>query len=127
MTRRTTQLIRTPRGEELIVLPRAEYERLCEADEDLADIRAARAAHSRMAKGEDEPVPFVVAERLIAGENPIRVWREQRGMQISELAAAAGISSAYLSQIEGGKRRGTVAVMAAIAKALGISLDDLIP
>jgi len=32
----------------------------------------------------------------------------------------------YLSQIESGKREGTAEVLAAIAKALGLSLDEIV-
>ena len=42
------------------------------------------------------------------------------------LAKKAGIASAYLSQIETGKREGTVETYRKLASALGITLDDLI-
>lgn len=40
-------------------------------------------------------------------------------------AYRAGISKPYLSQIESGKRQGTVETLAAIARALGIPLEVL--
>jgi transcriptional regulator with XRE-family HTH domain len=42
-----------------------------------------------------------------------------------ELAKAAGISQAFLSQIEGGQREGKLATVKAIAAALRVTIDDL--
>jgi transcriptional regulator with XRE-family HTH domain len=44
----------------------------------------------------------------------------------AQLAAQAGISTPYLSQIESGKRRGTAEVLTKIAKALQVTLDDIV-
>ncbi|HAD03142.1 MAG TPA: hypothetical protein DCF93_00260 [Desulfuromonas sp.] len=45
---------------------------------------------------------------------------------VPELSEKAGISKPYLSQIETGKRQGTLETMAAIAKALAVPLDVLV-
>lgn len=42
---------------------------------------------------------------------PIRVWRERRRLTVSALADQAGISQAYLSQIESGKREDKASVL----------------
>jgi transcriptional regulator with XRE-family HTH domain len=42
------------------------------------------------------------------------------------MAELAGISVPYLSQLETGKRKGSLVVLIAIAKALKISLDDVV-
>jgi len=41
------------------------------------------------------------------------------------VAAAAGISQGYLSQLETDEREPTLSVAARLAQALGISLDEL--
>lgn len=74
----------------------------------------------------EELVPSEVTYAILDGENPIQVWREYRGLTQKQLAEAAGISVPYLSQIESGKRKGTTEVLAAIAKALDLSLDDVV-
>jgi transcriptional regulator with XRE-family HTH domain len=56
----------------------------------------------------------------------VLVWREHRGMTQQKLAEAAGISKAYLSQIEAEVRGGSVAVLSKLAKALSVDLDDLV-
>ncbi len=43
------------------------------------------------------------------------------------LAEAVEVQQSYISQIETGKREGTIDVLRRIAGALGITLDDLYP
>ena len=101
-------IITTPSGDQMVVLPLAEYERLVEAVEDAADIRAYDAAKRRLAEGRDESIPAEFVDRILNGENKIRVWREYRGLTIKALAETSGLAAAYLSQIETGKREGTI-------------------
>jgi len=56
----------------------------------------------------------------------VRIFRNYRGMTVSELATAAGISQPYLSEIESGKKTGSVAVLKRIATVLKVDLDDLV-
>jgi ribosome-binding protein aMBF1 (putative translation factor) len=120
------KLITTPGGEELVLLPRDEYERLVEAAEDMADIAAYDEAKHKLAAGEDELIPSEMVERLFSDESCVRVWREHRGLTVKDLAQAALISPSYLSQIETGRREGTLETMARLARALKVDLDDLV-
>ena len=117
----------TPSGDQMAVMPLEDYEKLAAAAEDAEDTRLYDAAKRRFAAGDDEAVPVEFAKRLIAGESPVRVWRELRGFQAKELAQKSGIKGPHLSQIETRKREGTLGVMARIADALGVTLDDLAP
>jgi DNA-binding XRE family transcriptional regulator len=116
-----------PDGTLMAVLPMAELERLRDAAEGAGLARIAAEAERRLASGADELIPWEMSKRLLAGENAVRVWRERRGLTVEKLAEAAGISQPYLSQIEIGRRDGTFKVMAALARALGVGLDDLAP
>jgi DNA-binding XRE family transcriptional regulator len=91
--------------------------------EDIGDYDLAKAA---LREGEDELIPAEIVYALLDGANPIRVWREYRGLTQRQVAQSAGISTAYLSQLETGKRAGTTDVLAAIARVLNVSLDDLV-
>jgi DNA-binding Xre family transcriptional regulator len=94
--------------------------------EDLAELiedAAATAAYQRTR--DQEYVPISVIDRLIARENPVRVWREHRGHSLRQLAERAGIGIGYLSQIENGERKGTVETLKKIAAALDVDLDDV--
>jgi DNA-binding XRE family transcriptional regulator len=71
------------------------------------------------------PAEFV--RQLLEDEHPIRVWRAHRGMTREALAAAAGVAPNYLGEIETGRKPGSFAEIAALAAALGVSLDVLAP
>jgi DNA-binding XRE family transcriptional regulator len=53
-------------------------------------------------------------------------YRKLKGLKQKELAALAGIRSGYLSRIETGKQAGKITVLARIAWALGVSLNELL-
>jgi len=94
--------------------------------EDLAELiedAAATAAYHRTRN--QERLPIGVVDRLIAGENPVRVWREHRGHSLRQLAEQAGVGIGCLSQIENGERKGTVFTLKKIATALDVDIDDL--
>ena len=106
------------------VIPWREYRRLVSfesegaiTDEELYDI-------AKAAGGESFPAALV--DHLLAGESPIRVYRDHRGLTQKQLADRAGINPVYLSQIERGKRTGSARTLASIASALDIEVDDLI-
>jgi ribosome-binding protein aMBF1 (putative translation factor) len=84
-----------------------------------------REVEARVGPGKDEYVPIEITKRLSAGEAPVRVWREHRGLSAGALASRAGLSAAYLSQIEAGKKPGSFEAMAKLARALGVDLEDL--
>ena len=118
-------VITTPNGDKMVILPLAEYERLVGAAEDLSDVRAYDRAKQRLAAGEDELIPAKFVDRMLDGENKLRVWREYRGLTIRALAEAAGLTPAYLSQIETGVREGTVETYKKIAAALRVKIDSI--
>jgi DNA-binding XRE family transcriptional regulator len=121
------QLILKEGQPEYAVLPYDLYLQLVEDAEMYQDIRDYDEALARIASGEEELIPSAVTYALLDGENPVKVWREYRGMTQQALAESAGISTSYLSQIETGKREGKTAVLQAIAHALNLTLDDIVP
>jgi DNA-binding XRE family transcriptional regulator len=119
-------IITTPNGDRMAVIPVEEYERLVEAAEEATDVRAYDEAKRRLASGQDEMLPSAMVNRILDGENALRVWREHRGLTLKELADKAQVSAPFLSQIEKGQREGSVETMRKLADALKISVDDLI-
>lgn len=117
----------TPSGDEMVVLPRQDYDALVEAAEMLSDVAAYDRFKEKLAAGEEELIPAEFVYRMLDGENPVRVWREFRALSAKDLAAAAGISAAYLSEIESGKKEGSLSALRKIAKALKVDLEDIIP
>ncbi|TBB53782.1 XRE family transcriptional regulator [Rhizobium ruizarguesonis] len=92
---------------------------------DDVDIRDASAAKARIAAGE-ETWPEEVVAALVAGENPVTVFRKYRGMKQVELADEVGQSQPYISEIESGQKIGSTDVMKAIALALDVDLNDIV-
>lgn len=115
---------------EMAILPRAEYERLKglaqEAEEDIGTARLVARAKREVADGAPL-VPKEVVDRLTNGEDPIRVFREFRGMTQAELVASIEITQGYLSDLETGKRKGPWELHRKIARALDVPLDLLEP
>lgn len=111
----------TKDGKDYAVLPYEDYERLLELAEDAEDARSLEAA-----KGiREELVPHAVVRRLVEGENPVKVWREHRGLSQEALAAAAGTGQSTIAMLESGERTGRVGTLKKIAAALSVDLDDV--
>ena len=110
---------------EYVVLPWDEYQAMLEALEDRADAAALTGFAERLARGEEETLPAAMVDRLLAGESPLRVWREHRGLTQSQLGEVAGVAQSMVAMIERGDRRGTVDTLASIARVLKVDLDDL--
>jgi len=120
------QVFTTPSGDRMVVISEAEYDHLLEMAEMAADVAAHDDIMRKLAAGEEELIPADMVKRMIEGESPVRVWREHRGLSAAALAEMAGITQPFLSQIEGGKREGTVSTLRKIADALHVTIDDLV-
>jgi DNA-binding XRE family transcriptional regulator len=120
------QVIEKDGRPEWAVIPYADYERLVEAAESMEDVRDYDAVKEALRGGREELAPADVADQLLNGENPVRVWRKHRGLSVSDLAAACGLTPAAVSQIENGRRSPSIEKLKAIAAALNIEVDDII-
>jgi DNA-binding Xre family transcriptional regulator len=105
----------------------ADLERRLALSEDEIDLLEMRLARIEDAVTDGEDVPVEIVNRLLSGENPVRVWREHRGLSLRELGRRTGISPQLLSEIESGKKEGSLRSLRAIARELGVDLDDLVP
>ena len=113
-------------GRKMAVLPVEDYQRLVEIAEDREDIAAAADAERRRNEGM-EYLPASMVNRILDGENALRVWREHRGLTIAELAEKSGYGYSMISKIETGSRLGTVAFWNAGAAALKVLPEDIMP
>ena len=107
-------------SEDTVVLSRSEYESLVNRNTDLEDILAARNAD------DGSRIPHEIAVAIIRGENPVSAFRAHRGITLRDLAQETGISASYLSEIERGRKAGSVAALARIARAFGTTIDSLV-
>lgn len=118
----SVQIIEKDGKPEYAVLPYKEYERLLELAEDAEDVRA---FDEVMARGE-ENIPYELVKQLLEGGNPIRLWRQHRGLTQAQLAEKAKVGQSYIAMLEKGERKGAVEMLQRIAAALGVEMDDLL-
>ncbi len=123
--REEIQIIERDGKPEWAILPYEEYLRLIEQAELLEDIRDFDEISAAIERGDEELIPAEVVNAILDGKNPVKVWREYRGLTQQQLADKARISKPYLSQIETWKRTGATSVLSAIAKALDVSLEQV--
>lgn len=123
----TVQIIKQGNKPEWAVVPYETYLQLVEKAEMSQDVQDYDSAKAALERGDDELIPSEVLYAILDGGNPIKIWREYRGMSQQETAANAGISVPYLSQLETNKRKGSLNVISAIAKALKVSLEAIVP
>ncbi len=119
------QTFKTPDGNEMVILPKAQYEALLKR----CSFDAPDNAYNilRRVEAGTEPVIPIEVYKLMREQkmSRIRAFRKYRGMTEGALAKAIGKSLSYITQIENGTRTGSIDTLAAIAKALKTSVDSL--
>jgi ribosome-binding protein aMBF1 (putative translation factor) len=117
-------MTKSPKGEDIVILSRKEYDQLLvAANEDATDAIVARKAIAR----NEETLSEAEMDELLAARTPLAFWRKKRGVTQTDLAKAADIAQGFLSEIESGLKKGDVTVLQRIASALEISLLELVP
>ena len=111
---------------EMVTIPREEYDRLRAAAEDLADLQSYDRAKAALAAGAEELIPAVYANRLLDGESPLRVYRDLRGLTQATLAERAGVNPRHCRRDRDRPETGFGSnICVALAGALDVTLDDL--
>lgn len=84
----------------------------------LAEYEAAKSVN-------EESFPAWMVERLIAGEHPLKVFREYRGLADEQLAEVVGIPSSLVKQIEARQRQASEDELASFPGVLQVDIEDL--
>ncbi len=92
-------------------------------DDDLDDIRA----YDRAKAEAQDFIPAEAVYAMLDGASPVRIWREHRGLARAALAEASGVDEAVLARIEAGEVEPSAELRAALAAALAVDPEDLIP
>ena len=115
----------TDKGE-IAILPRKDYEALAakarEADEDIGTARLVARARKEITAGMPL-IPKEVVDKIVGGENALRVLRKWRGKTQLYISHKTDIGQGYISDLESGRRKGTTAALKKIADALKVPLD----
>lgn len=122
----TIQFITNEKGERLVVIPESEWLAIQEMLEDRDDLAAIDEFQRKLAAGAEEFIPSEMVDRLLSGENLIRVWREYRGLDLAALAEKVDLSPGYLAEVEAGNGVLSESQLARVATALNLTVDDLI-
>ena len=76
--------------------------------------------------GTSSNLPGGILDQLSAQqEHPIKIIRKFREMTQADLAEASGISRPYLTEIETGKKDGSIRALKTLAEALGVTIGDI--
>ncbi len=123
------QIIKTPSGEELVVLSRADYEALLKrADhdaEDADDVAIYDARKAELAMG-GVVLPEAVSTALLRGESRLKAIRNWRDMTQLHVSMRTDIGQGYLSDLESGRRSGTPETITKLAKVLNVPTEWLL-
>jgi len=117
------QIIKTPGGEELVLLAKTEYDALlsavADAEEDAADVAIYDAR-----KAEDlSTLPAEVSMAIIRGESRLKALRKWRGLTQDRLAAEAGVTQGFLSDLEARRRAPSHSTLEKLAAVLDVPLS----
>ncbi len=81
---------------------------------------------SMTTSGVNKTLPDDILNELSARQDhPLKIIRKHRAMTQAELAKESGISRPYLTEIETGKKDGSLRAMKALAEALDVNVGDL--
>jgi DNA-binding Xre family transcriptional regulator len=118
------QIIKTPAGEELVVLSRGNYDALlhalAEAEEELADIAASEIARAEMVANPVPNLPAEVSAYILKGSNRLSAILLWRKLDAKQLAERTGLSEDELRLITGRKQTIRLADVPTVAKALDV-------
>lgn len=117
--------IKTPKGDEMVVIQKDELNQIIE---DAIDAAMANTVKQEIADGDGEYLPRDFTMKLLdSDDHPVKLWREYRGLTAKDLATTADITAPMLSAIERKNANAGLSVLIKLAKALKVKIDDLIP
>jgi len=112
-------------GKLFVLLPLSDFQKIAEDAEMLADIKAYDRIKARIMSGEEEVIPASLIMRRLAGESPLKIWREYRDMTQEVLSAVSGVSRSMIAAIESGHKKGSITTLKSLAVTLNCDVDSL--
>jgi DNA-binding XRE family transcriptional regulator len=123
------QIIKTSTGEELVVIPKADYEALLHAAEEAAEDAADVAIYDerKAALGTEKALPADVTIDILRGSSRLKALRNWRNLTQAELASAIGVSQGFLSDLESNRRKPSAQTSAMLVKTLDVPAEWIEP
>jgi hypothetical protein len=117
---RTAAKLRDSGKVDHVALPVDAAAAMAEVLDDIEDTTAYRARAGELT------IPHEVVVAIHKGIHPVRAWRTHRGLTLQQLAKAGQLPVGYLSEIETGKKPGSIAAYRSLARALRTEIDMLV-
>jgi hypothetical protein len=118
------QTIRSPSGDELVVMPKAEFdalmEMIAEFDEDAADATIFDERMAELSAGKDARLPPEVTSAMLRGDSLLRALRRWRDETQMHIAFKTGLAQGYISDLETGRKVGSPEALRMIAEVLQV-------
>ena len=114
----TVRFQTTDNGEQIAIMPRAEYEAMRDAVDHASALAEYRSGNAPGLTPDE-------MREMLASHSPLAFWRRYRGKTQAALATEIGITQNYLSDIENGKREGGIGLWLKLAGSLALPLDAL--
>jgi len=123
------QIIKTSTGEELVVIPKADYEALLHAAEEAAEDAADAAIYDerKAALRTEKALPADVTIDILRGSSRLKALRNWRNLTQAELASAIDVSQGFLSDLESNRRKPSAQTSEMLAKALDVPAEWIEP
>jgi DNA-binding XRE family transcriptional regulator len=115
-------LIKSPQGEEMVLMSKADFEAL----EDALDIARHDRIMAEVVAGQRELLTSDEVDAALAEPTALAFWRKKRGMTQAALGSAVGISKSYLSGLENGARKGDPQLFLRLSRALRVRMEDIV-
>ena len=114
------QFIKTPGGEDLVLLSRADYDELVRQAQDAAEDAADIAAFDDAMAQPTDSLPAEVSGHILQGAGLLKALRLWRNLSQVELADRSGTSQGHVSDIESRRRKITADLAPRLAAALDV-------
>src|SRR5882757_7889910 len=101
-------MTKTPQGDDIVILSRAEYDTLTagRSDADAADAAHANGILADIARGTEILLTSEQANQLLNAKTPLAFWRRYRGVTQQALSKSIGVAQSFVSEIESGAKTG---------------------
>jgi DNA-binding XRE family transcriptional regulator len=100
--------------------------RIAISPEDFEDMMDIIAYDETKVRKDEELFPIELTERLINGENALRIYREYRGFTQTQLAAKVNLTQATIAELEKGKQKGSIETWKALSHILNVDINELV-
>ena len=115
------QIFRAPDGTEMVILTKAEFDRLASlVEEDEDDVAIFDERMAELKDSSASRLPAEVSQMMLRGDSLLKALRKWRNLNQLDMVPLTGLTQGYISDLESGKKKGSPETLRSIAHALKI-------